>query len=267
MTVMLLVTLATVRLAEAGGAVNIDSCQTLGKPNTTYRLIADLTSDGDCLVVTANRVTIDLQGHSITGTGQIPSSAITDIVNQPNDVIVIKNGTVSGYGDGIGLRSNRVTVIAVTSTNNVGAGIAIISGGQHLVKSSTASSNGGAGIFLPGDRSQVEQSIANNNTVGGIWMGPNCLVTMSTANGNGPDGAGITTSGRCTVSYNTANDNQASGIVAFGSANLVTRNTAMNNGTHDFVADCPSDVTFNTSSAGPTSYDLLSPGCHAVGNQ
>jgi parallel beta-helix repeat protein len=266
-----LATLAIVCRAEAGGAVNIDTCQTLTTPNTTYRLIADLTSTGDCLIVAADRITIDLQGHSITGTGPTSGSAITDIVNQPNDLIVIKNGTVSGFGsDGIGLRSNRVSVIAVTATNNAGAGIGIIFGSQHLVKSSTASFNGGAGIVALGNRSQVQQSTANKNTAGGIVAGAACLVTMNTANGNGPGGGveGIRTSGGCTVSYNTANDNEGNGIATLGTRDLVTHNTAVNNGSHDFLANCPSDVTFNTSSAGfPASYDLIGTGCHAVGNE
>ena len=151
------------------------------------------------------------------------------------------------------MRSNRVSIIGMTAINNVTAGIAVISGDQSLVKSSTASFNGGGGIVILGNRAQVQQSTANNNTAGGIIMGPNCLVTMSTANGNGraPEAVpGIVTSNRCTISYNTANDNNGPGIVAFGTPNLVTRNTALNNRDFDFRADCPSDVTFNTSTKG-----------------
>jgi Right handed beta helix region len=261
----LLAALAFARAADAQGVINITSCQTLSIPNTVYRLTADLSSSGgDCLTVAADRITIDLQGHSITGPGVFPNRAIGDDSSQPRDVIVIKNGTVSGFaGDGIGLHSRRVSVISVTANNNEGAGIAIF-GEQSLVKSSTASFNEGAGIALFGHRAQVEQSTANKNTAGGIITGPNCLVTRNTANEN--LASGIDAGHHCTVSHNTANDNDGNGIdVVNGS--LVTRNTATNNSVHDFVAICPATVTYNTSTNGfPASYDLTGTGCHTVGN-
>ena len=274
-TTMLLAALVLSGRADADGVIFIDSCQTLSIPNTVYKVAAHLTSSGNCLIVAADKITIDLQGHSITGDGQTTSNGIIDILNRPNDLIVVKNGTISGFGIGIVLASNRVSVIGVTANSNVANGI-FIWGDQSLVKSSTASFNGGVGIVMAGDRAQVQQSTANNNPGGGMVMTSNCLLTMSTANGNGADGGmdGIRTFGRCTVSYNTANDNEGSGInsiggFTFGSPSLITHNTAMNNGNLDFQVQCPSDVTFNTSTTGfPASYSLYDdPGCHTVGNQ
>ena len=73
-TITLLAALGFAVRADAG-AVTIDTCQTLSIPNTVYKLTADLTSTGDCLIVAADKITIDLQGHTIAGAGQIPSSA------------------------------------------------------------------------------------------------------------------------------------------------------------------------------------------------
>jgi hypothetical protein len=263
-----LVAFAWTTEAGADGAVNIDSCQTLSTPNTTYRLTADISNVADCLIVAADRITIDLQGHSLISPIATDGIGITDR-DQPHDLIVIKNGTISGYGGGILLRnSTRVSVIAVTANNNLGDGI-FIGGKQALVKSSTASSNGFQGIVAVGDRAQVQQSTATKNRFAGITAGANCLVTMNTASDNVDLSIGILVGDKCTVSYNTANGNANAGITA-GFRSLVTHNTAVNNrgGLSDFAVRCPSDVTFNTSTNGfPTSYFLDGTGCKTVGNE
>jgi hypothetical protein len=187
----------------------------------------------------------------------------TDL-GQTHDVIVIKNGTISDYLHGISMVSNRVSVIAVTATRN-GTGIHV-SGPQALVKSSTG--NGNATGILVGDRGQVQQSTAVNNVFIGIWAnGDNCLVTMNTVGDTG-NSYNILTGNRCTVSYNTVNETgpHSSVGIAAGTANLVTRNTSVNTD-RDFVVQCPSTVTFNTSTKGfPASYLLIGNGCQTVGN-
>src|SRR5262249_22739561 len=160
------------------------------------------------LIVAANKITIDLQSHSVTGTTG-GNAGISD-QGSSFDVIVVKNGAVGGYAVGVFLASStRVTVLAVTANENRDFGIR--TGDQSLVKSSTASFNDVHGIFV-GDHSQVQQCVANNNGSDGIVAGNNCLVTMNTANNNGEEG--ITTLGNCTVSFNTANDNSDDGIDA-----------------------------------------------------
>ena len=57
---------------EAGaqqGPTAIDKCQTIFHPGS-YKLVTDLVSTGgNCLVIAANNVTIDLAGFSISGNG------------------------------------------------------------------------------------------------------------------------------------------------------------------------------------------------------
>jgi parallel beta-helix repeat protein len=250
--------------------VNVDSCRTLDIPNTVYRLTKGLSSGaGDCLVVAANKITIDMQGKTISGSGNF---GITDDSQAPNDSIVIKNGSISGYAAGILLSSSRVSVLAVTATGN-SVGIAL-SGALSLVKSSDASSNDTVGIVTDGDRAQVQQSTANNNGVAGIDVGSgaaNCLVTMNTANGNGLNGISLFGDRACTVSYNTTNDNGQLGVFVKNAPSktlLITHNTAVNNTDDDFRIVCPSTVTFNTSTHGfPTSYEIFGSGCQFVGNE
>src|SRR5262245_50708532 len=82
-----LVLLAPVGWAEA--LAEISSCQTLNMPDT-YRLTANITASGDCLVVGANGITIDLNGFQISGNGT--GNGITDNAAYKN--VVIRNGAI-----------------------------------------------------------------------------------------------------------------------------------------------------------------------------
>jgi len=269
--VALATALAGADQARAAGAVPISACQTLSTANTTYELTTDLTSCGSCLIVAANRITIDLQGHSITNTGCLGSNAaITDQL-VPFDVITVKNGTVSNWFAGVYLfASTRVSVLGVTAHDNANFGI--VTGAQGLVKASTTYNNGAMGIWVVGDRGQVQQCNSHDNGVWGIFgQGANCLITMNTANSN--HNTGIETGGgnKCTVSLNTTSNNAFYGIVAGtsngGSGHLVTQNVALGNGSLDYLINCPSTVTYNDSTNGfPASYGFSGAGCHTVNN-
>jgi parallel beta-helix repeat protein len=265
---ILFVTLALAAAVHAAGAVNIDACQTLITPNTVYKLTRDISTCGECLVVAGDRITIDLQNHRLIGTCTF-DAGITDN-GTPYSLTVVKNGKISGFRFGIVLSGSRASVIGVEAHDNSDAGIALLGTGS-LIKSSMARHNEGFGILI-GERGQVQQSDASNNGGTGISIAAsNCLVTMNSANNNGDVGI-FTKIGHCTVSFNTANNNGGAGIVVSATHNLVTQNTAMgNNGDSDidFRIQCPSDVTFNTSSAGfPASYQLTSsPACRTAHNE
>ena len=266
-TLALAAALTWLPAAHAAGVINIDSCQFLTTPGTTYKLTTDLSSCGDCLAVLADRVTVDLQGHSITSTCEDFGSAVTDF-GVPRDLIVIKDGAISAYPIGIGLFvSTRVTVVGleVTGARFVGIG----TGAKSLVKSCVARDNHPESIatgIAVGDRGQVQECDASNNNLG-ILCESQCLITRNTANNSA---VGILAGSKSTVSFNTANDNGFFGI-SVGEGSLVTRNTATGNaGFVDFFVGCPSTVTFNTSSFGfPASYNLFGTGtgCHASNNQ
>jgi parallel beta-helix repeat protein len=282
-TITLLAAFVLANRASAAGAVNISTCRTLSDFGTVYRLTANLTSCGDCLIVANNQITIDLQGHSITSTTPqcgLGASAITDqFVSR--DLIVVRNGTVSGYDLGVSLReSTRASVLGVKANvlGTTAAGSVGIAVGPHgLVKGSEATSNPAGndaiGILIVGPRGQVQQSNAHDNRDGIRAVGAdNCLITANTASSN-VAAIVVANSNRCTISFNTANDNERFGIVAgagFGTGHLVTGNVALNNreGMFDYQIGCPSTVTNNDSTKGfPASYDLLGNGCKTSNNQ
>jgi len=158
MALAIVTTLAAADRASAAGVVLIDACQTLSTANTVYKLTADLHICNDCLVVANDKITIDLQGHSIRSICGNIGGAVVNLGDR--DAIVVKNGSVNGFLNGVDLgRSTRASVLGVTATNNGGdhGGIGISVGAQSLVKSSEVSGSA-IGIFLlNGARGQVQQ--------------------------------------------------------------------------------------------------------------
>jgi hypothetical protein len=260
LAVALVSALAGADVVSAGGAVPISACQTLSDANTTYKLTADLIGCLECLVVANDKITIDLQGHSITSSCG-GGAGIASELNIGRDLIVIKNGSIKGYSFGIGLStSRRVSVLGVTVRDNSTYGIAV--GPDSLVKACEASGSGiGVLVF---DRGQVQQCNSHDNANGIEAVGDNCLITMITANENFFSGINVF-GNKCTVSYNTANNNSSTGIFApFSARHLITRNVALNNGNHDYSIGCPSDDSTTTR---PTASRVLRPPGHRLSHR
>ena len=94
-------------VSSAHAVVSITACDTLSTFGQTYNVTADLhASGGDCLVVANNRITINLQGHSIIqDTATAFGAGITD-GGIARDVTVVKNGSIKGFVFGIELDSS-----------------------------------------------------------------------------------------------------------------------------------------------------------------
>jgi parallel beta-helix repeat protein len=264
-------------VSGAAAVVTIAACGTLSTFGQAYNVTADLhASGGDCLVVANNRITINLQGHSIIqDTASAFGAGITD-GGIARDLTVVKNGSIKGFVFGIELDSStRSDVRNVTVSENDLDGILI--GDNSLVKASVAHDNGLTGILggdgIRGkDRAQVQDSEASGNGANGIRVGNRCLVTGNTAEENLEDG--IATGGSCTVSRNTASDNDGDGIdvgqedgTVNGSKSLVTANLTEDNFDDGIRVECPSTVTNNVSSGNFLNYDFVGGNCTTSNNK
>jgi hypothetical protein len=83
------------------GLIEIEKCQTISQPGA-YKLANNLTASGICLVITADFVTIDLAGFTITGPNPPNGSSSPAIMATANG-IAVRNGSISGFGGGINL--------------------------------------------------------------------------------------------------------------------------------------------------------------------
>ena len=140
-----------------------------------YVLTKNLTAAGNCLVVKASDVTIDLGGYVLTGNGT--GSAISDGVGVNGTVV--RNGVIRNFGYGMDLQgsNNLIDEVRVFDTTQ-------------------------GGIFV-GTGSLVKGSLANDNNVFGIWLQCPASAIANTAFGN--TGFNFATSGvGCVNSQNLA---------------------------------------------------------------
>jgi hypothetical protein len=224
--------------ASAGGITPGDSP---GFPVTigvsgSYRLTGNLTlnNTSDGISVTASDVTIDLNGFTISGpvmcsgTGSSlvcsPSSGWRGIlVVDPAARVVIRNGSVRGFGTGVLAGSySRVEHLAVTSNSGNG----IHAGPYSVIDAVQSSGNGSYGIDL--DRNvEVTRSTTFENKQFGVLCGDGCIVRENISKLNGANGINVGHYG--VVSGNVAENNEGGGI-GTGSSTMVSFNSSNLNG-------------------------------------
>jgi hypothetical protein len=237
----------------------------------SYILCGDVTMsvNVDCINITTSDVTIDLNGHTISGIS--PGSA-SGINGQYADQVRIFNGTIKHFGaNGIILRDNA-TISNVTVQANSNTGIKVEKGGniikvtaslndhygiwgnsccliENCVARGNASVGDKAGIYVVSD-STVKDCVAynNSNTKGnssdsyGILTGNGCTIINNTCTGNnnsatssGWGAHGIKTKDNCTIMNNTCTENSGKNTANRGygivaeSNCIIINNTCNNN--------------------------------------
>jgi len=179
---------------------------TLSAPGS-YKLTGNLTvpQGSKGIVITADEVTLDLNGFRISGPSKCTRNAATRIVSCTHDDdesigidaraatgSMVRNGTVTGFGgagvhvgtadhyDGLRLAENKWGLLSLVSGSD--------GGGAH-VRNCTLETNRNHGMFM--FRGLVSNCRALNNGVNGFaGNGPGLTVTDSQALGNG--GMGFT---------------------------------------------------------------------------
>jgi hypothetical protein len=228
----ILLALGAAMLVPGSGAqaapTRIKACQTITQPGS-YVLENDLIATGDCLVITASFVTIDLAGFSISTTNGAAISATSSTPALQG--IAVRNGSITG-GNGVILASRdlsdgpdasivenlRVSVIddgilakGIVRGNTVTASFPL---GAHIIASGIVADN----YVFGGDR-------RNGMSATGVVRG-NAVV-------NGGSGMGVGVGS--TVIGNTVAGTFA-GLIAQCPSNL-TDNTAVNNTVQDLVLE------------------------------
>jgi parallel beta-helix repeat protein len=256
----------------AHAAGTISACPTTITSGGKWTVATNLTAAAgvNCITITVDRVVIDLQGYTITGSGF--SSGV--IANGAHNNIIVANGTIIGFNQAINLSTNYTTVSHVTVMNTGYSGIDIL-GDYAVVADSQANSNGTYGIYFQGNYNTVYNTPANNNgqygiaflqsssnnTVsdspaygngvdGMVFAGSNNTVVNSQAVGNGQHGMNFSVGGN-TITDSQANNNKADGILIGGSENLLTGNVANSNGSIGISVVCPSNLYGNIANGNP----------------
>jgi len=156
---VLLLTAASVGTAAATTAV-VPVVAHCGQTLTRSTLLASDVGPcgGDGLVVGADGITVNLNGHRVLGTSG-PGDNV-GIRIQRRTGVVVSGGTVKGFGAGVAIMGGaRNTVTGITATDNVGLidgsgdfgdGLAIFDSPGNVLRANTVRHNGpfeGIGVF------------------------------------------------------------------------------------------------------------------------
>ena len=273
---MILVGSALVLLAPGLVGAQVTCGDTIGK-GETVTLTADI---GPCdtdptlpppvlgIALTVEGGTLDLGGHTFTcadidGDGRIPYG-----IRLTGDRSTVMNGTVIGCEEGlaigildggqdskhrvvhvtvqnsryvgVGVRSNKNTLIDVTSTNSfgrLGYGFWIIGNKSRLV-GLVATGNDDFGIRISGKKNEVIGATATGNAGSGFWVDDESKKnTLTACEGSGNAESGFRIGGRKNkVIDGIANDNTAYGFALYeGSQNRIRGGSARDNGGFDLL--------------------------------
>ena len=161
----------------------INSCQTLTEPGS-YVVNRNLQATGDCLVVAADFVTIDLDGFVISGSGTGFGVGSPTLVVRRS--IAVRNGAITGFGTGVYLDyASDVTIERVIASANAGTGIVV--GNYSSVRGSQAVTNGGTGIRV-GIGGNVNGNTVARNGANGISTVEGASVLNNVSRNNAGNG-------------------------------------------------------------------------------
>jgi hypothetical protein len=226
----------------------------------SYELTRNLAAAGDCLLIAADFVTIDLGGWVITGDGST-GSGITDL-GAPRRGIAVRNGTITGFLACVGLSRTTGAVVDKVRADCEETGIS--AGSDSIVSGNTAR----ALVFgiSAGSDSIISGNVATSSD-SAIRAGSGSIVSRNVV---AQSDFGISAGSLSTVSGNNVGAIDV-GISA-GPGSLVGGNNAHPQSEGDepegpaFAVTCPSNVIGNTATgdlllngAGCTNIDNLAP--------
>jgi hypothetical protein len=217
----------------------------------SYYLTKNLTSTGTAITISADDVTLDLCGFTLTGPG---SGTNYGIYMNGRKNIEIRNGTIKSFGtDGIYDSSSsggNQRILRVQVIGNKRYGI-YLHGSTNQIKDCVISGNGSsyagfvygintaAGCAITGN-TVYENGMAATGNVSGIYTGSGCKITDNVVYGNGVSAGGVVYGINCdsgsTITDNSvfSNGSYATntvyGIYALNSSNTISGNTVHGNG-------------------------------------
>jgi parallel beta-helix repeat protein len=217
--------------ALAGAAAHSANAQALAcgaEVTSDVKLEASLTGCATGLVVTADDITIDLNGHTIEGVGAAGSIGI-EAANRSG--VTVRDGRIRGFETGVQFRvANQSTVDHVRITDS-SVGIELLASVDSRVLANSVVDNVGSGIVC--DRSggtEIEKNHVSRNGVGiDVSFCPETDIVDNDVTANRSSGI-VRTRSNGRVEHNRANQNEMWGILSDDSHGEFVKNTTNRNG-------------------------------------
>jgi hypothetical protein len=198
------------------GPFEIEKCQTISTPGS-YKLVDNLTLTSTsptpvCLLITADFVTVDLAGFTISGVTIVQGGHFTTAIEAGAETtgIAVRNGSISNFFFGVNLAGSGSVVegLRVMGSAPIDGAVGIAAAGivkGNIVAGINAGPGTGTGIRATGI---VTGNYAMNNRIFGIAVGQGSTVIGNTATGTSRSGgAGISVDCPSNVIDNTAVNN------------------------------------------------------------
>jgi parallel beta-helix repeat protein len=242
-----LIALAAVGTEQARPAVTAVSC------GDTLKASVKLTSDllgctGAGLIVGADNITVDLNGHTIAGTNK-PTPGTGGVVIDKHANVKVVNGTITGFHFGaVGVTNARGAVLSKLTVRKVGAGckqgdicagIDLMNATDTKITDSTVSNHVTAfkvnGIDVDASPDTLIQGTRVDRNAGAgisVFQSPGSRFVGNELAGNKQEGLQVNNSSDSTVvSGNRATANGTAGIATGASSKLsVVGNSVSGNG-------------------------------------
>jgi parallel beta-helix repeat protein len=215
---------AVVALASLGGAEAAGPQPKCGETITADTILdSDLV---DCpnhgIVIGADDITLDLNGHLIDGDGTTtagcdPETEYCDIgvLNRGHDGVTVEDGSVREFLNGVwGERGSHNRLRDLSSFENAWEGIVMFRSARSRVERISASRNG-----LTTDRPGIALVQSDNNRI-----------THSTLSDNGDLALFMADSDENHISHNEARGNPEGGMIIEGDRNEIVANRLIRNG-------------------------------------
>jgi parallel beta-helix repeat protein len=200
-------------------ASHVDCGDTITADTTLDSDLLDCPNNG--LVIGADGVTVDLNGHRIDGDGTefagCAKEEICDVgvVNDGHDGITIKDGTVTGFGPGVFLfRAKHGRLRDLSALENAFNGIVLVRSSRNRIRRSTASRNGRQNDF-PG----IALIASHHNRI-----------TRNTMSRNGDLGLFMEASDGNRIAHNKTRRHREGGMIIEGDRNKIVRNRSVRDG-------------------------------------
>ena len=212
-------------------------------------ITADTTLDSDLLdcrnngiVIGADGITLDLNGHRVVGNGKsvkkCPGGEFCDVgvLNDGHDDVTVRDGSVREFGFGVFVgRARHARVVRISSSRNLLFGIFVAESARSLVRDSTGSHNldpegDGMGLFGSHHVRILHNSFRHNAKLGIHVVDSHHNVIERNAIARNSDMGIILEGDRNQVRRNRCARNGACIIVAPGSRNVIARNHLVGGG-------------------------------------
>jgi large repetitive protein len=226
-------------LAVLGGgqalASHVDCGDTITIDTKLDRDLVNCPSNG--IVIGADNISLDLNGHTIDGDGELTEDCADDeicdvgVVNDGHSRVTVTGGSVRQFAEGVlllGAGHNRLGHLSVSG--NFLRGILIVESSHTRIEGSAITRNG-----LTTDQAGLVLFTSHNNQIGGNRVSANGdigLFSVDDTNDN-------------RIADNAFSDNPEAAILIGGSGNQLTGNRLLRNGDGIGIAGNRNTITRN----------------------